>query len=252
MHRYRILVLGSSDVTSRPSQAGGTVPEMLQAALAQRGPDAVWDVEGFLLYPTEAMAERARGQIERVRPHVIHLSLGSNTFVEKTVLFSIRKRMPSLYPLAARVIGAAKAGAGGGAEAGPGLRGSLYRAARGPARLLFGMAPMIDPDAALAATKETMAYLGGLGLPVIVRLPEGNIQQADQREDAARQTAAYNAVVRELCGHYGFPVFRLSDELGPRYGRTPDGLHSDAPTQAYGVSRTADLIAEALGLATQK
>jgi lysophospholipase L1-like esterase len=244
----RVLVLGSSDITYVPESGRHTVPALLQPELRTRRPDIEWRLESALLYPTADMAARTRANVERTKPDVLYLSMGANTFIEKSVTFSIRKRWPRLYPAAAPIIRAAKSAAGGAREASPGPRGLLFRAPRRLARALFGMAPFIDPEVALKATRETFGYLATLDFPVIVRLAEGGIQQAYQREAARALTDAYNAAVRRLCAENGFPVFRLSEELGPRYGRTPDGLHSDAFTQAYEVTRAADLILKALGL----
>ncbi len=174
--------------------------------------------------------------------------MGSNTFAEKSVTFAIRRRLPRLYPVAGPLIASAKALAGGRAEGNPGMLGLLFRAPRRLGRMVFGMASLIDPGDALKATVETFEMLSRRGIPVVVRLAEGNTQQADQRESARILTREYNEAVAGLCERFGFPAFRLSAELGPKYGRTPDGLHADRATRAYGASRAADCIASALGL----
>jgi hypothetical protein len=194
------------------------------------------------------MAERAAAEIDRVKPDVVHLSMGANTFLEKTVLFAIRHRWPRAYEPAKRVFTTAKGLAGGVTEGSTGVRGLLFRAPRAAGRRIFGMASMLEPEAATEATRATFEMLAATGLPVIVRLAEGGVQQADQRAAAAPITRAYNDEVRRLCVAHGFPYFHLSTELGDRYVRTPDGLHAAYPSRVYSAGRVAALVGEALGL----
>ena len=245
---YKVLVLGSSDITASESGESATLPYLLRKELERRFPEATWCVESAMLYPMANMAGRVEAGIERVRPDVVHLTMGANTFIEKTVLFSIRRRWPWAYRAASGVFGAVKGVAGGGTEGSPSARGAIFRVPRGVGRRVFGMASMLEPETALDATRQAFAMLASKGTPVVVRLAEGGVQQKDQREAARKITDAYNAEVRAMCERSGFPVFRLSEELGHRYGRTPDGLHADLPTRIYGAARTADLVVAALEL----
>jgi hypothetical protein len=245
---YRVLILGSSDVTASETGESGALPALLQAALEQRFPDTGWSVDSGLLYPMPNMAERAAAEIDRVQPDVVHLSMGTNTITEKTVLFAVRRRWPRLYEPAKRVFTTAKGLAGGATEGSTGVRGALFRAPRAAGRRIFGMASMLDPAAATEATRQTFDILAATGLPVIVRLAEGGVQQADQRAAAAPITRAYNDEVRRLCEAHGFPCFHLSTELGDGYVRTPDGLHAAYPTRVYSAGRVAALVGAVLGL----
>lgn len=246
--RRTVLILGSSDVTFTDSGESGAFPFLMLQALRRRAPSVQWRVEHRLLYPTPRMCELAERHFDATSPQAVHLSLGANTLIERTVQFSIRRRYPWLYPLAAPLIARAKALGGGGAEGSSSSRGVVFRAPRSLARLVFGTATMLDPDAALAATEQTLAMLRPKGVPVSVRLAEGNVLQLDQRETSRPLTEAYNEGVRRVCEQYGFPAYRLSLELGERYGRTPDGLHADLPTRAYGAERACDHVLTQLGL----
>jgi hypothetical protein len=248
-HSYRVLVLGSSDVTASETGESGALPALLQAALQERYGDAEWSVDWGLLYPMPNMADRAAAEVDRVQPDVVHLSMGTNTITEKTVLFAVRRRWPRLYEPAKRVFTTAKGLAGGTTEGSAGVRGLLFRAPRAAGRRIFGMASMLDSGAATEATRQTFDMLAATGLPVVVRLAEGGVQQADQRAAAAPITRAYNDEVRRLCEAHGFPCFHLSTELGDRYVRTPDGLHAAHPSRVYSAERVAALIGEALDLA---
>ncbi|HEY7269331.1 MAG TPA: hypothetical protein VH951_05860, partial [Dehalococcoidia bacterium] len=86
--RFRVLVLGSSDISYTPSSGARTVPALLVEELNRRRAGVEWELESAVLYPTADMAARARGQVERVRPDIIYLSMGANTFIEKSVTFS--------------------------------------------------------------------------------------------------------------------------------------------------------------------
>jgi len=245
---YKLLVLGSSDITFTDTGEAGTVPAKIKAELRRRFPATTWDLDSALLYPTERMAEFAASHIDRFQPDAIFLSMGTNTFVERSVVHSLRRRLPILYPIASRLSRTAKAIGGGRAEGSPGPWGVLFRAPRSLGRLVLGTAPLIDPEVALKATAETFEMLAGRGLPVAVRLAEGNVQQSEQRASAQLMTARYNDAVREMCRRSGFTAFRLSEEMGSGYSRTPDGLHTDEATRAYEASRAADVIAAGLGL----
>jgi hypothetical protein len=245
---YRVLILGSSDVTASETGASGALPALLRSALEERFASSDWSVDWGLLYPMPTMAERAAAEIRRTQPQAIHLSLGTNTITEKTVLFAIRRRWPRAYEPAKRVFTTAKGLAGGVTEGSTGVRGLLFRAPRAAGRRIFGMASMLEPEAATEATRATFEMLAATGLPVIVRLAEGGVQQADQRAAAAPITRAYNDEVRRLCVAHGFPYFHLSTELGDRYVRTPDGLHAAYPSRVYSAGRVAALVGEALGL----
>ena len=164
----------------------------------RRFPEVTWQVDHGLLYPTATMAKRAAEHLDRLKPDALHLSMGSNTFVEKSVSFAIRRRLPRLYPAAAPLIASAKALAGGRAEGNPGMLGLLFRAPRRLGRLVFGMASLIDPGDARKATIETFEMLSRRGIPVVVRLAEGNTQQAEQRESARILTREYNETVAGL------------------------------------------------------
>lgn len=245
---YRVLVLGSSAVTFTDTGESGTTPAKLRAELARRAPGMAWEVDSQILYPTERMRELAARHLDLFHPDLLLLSMGANTFVERTVVYSIRRRSPLLYPVAARLSRAGKALSGGGAEGSAGIRGTLFRVPRDLARRVLGTASLLDPDAALKATEATFEMLSGRGIPVVVRLAEGNVQQQDQRPMAKKLTATYNAAVREWCRRYEFAVFDLEEELGAAYTRTPDGLHVDDATRSAEAALAAELIADALGL----
>jgi hypothetical protein len=245
---YKLLILGSSDVIHRDSDDQPTVPELLKAELQRRFPQVAWLVDSSLLYPTARMREMAARHVDSSQPDLVFLSMGTNTFVERSVEFSLKRRLPLVYPLASRLIRTGKAAGGGRAEGSPGALGLLFRVPRTFARRLFGMAPLIDPEVAFRATEEMFELLGASGIPVVVRLAEGNVQQAEQRAAAAELTSHYNEAVREWCRRFGFPTFRLSDEMGEEYRRTPDGLHGDDAARTYEGVRAAELIGARLGL----
>jgi hypothetical protein len=243
-----ILILGSSDVEFSDCGPDGNLAGLVRSMLVESAPAVDWQVPCALLYPTNRMTERALRFVDETKPAVLNLVLGSNTFSEESVLFSIRRRYRPLFPLAEKLSHGAKDAAGGGAEGGTGLRGALFRAPRAAARLVFGQASPIDVDTAYRATTELFNTLPGLGLPVLVRLSVGNVQQDSQRARARRMSQEYNEFVKGLCATASIPWWDIRADLGERYRLAYDGLHADLPTRTCEAERIAEFTLRALGL----
>ena len=247
MTGYRVLALGTSEVTHDSSDGTPGFTDLYLEALERLATETHWSLESLLLYPSPAMAARARTAVARYQPMVLLWMLGVNTFSEATVMFSIRRRYPRLYPIASRLIASGKSAAGGGAEGSTSLRGFLFRLPRAIARGVFGTAPLLDREVAFNSTRETFKLLHELQLPVVCRLAEGNVQQADQAAAARANAIAYNAEVLSLARGLVFKTFNPKAELAEACGRESDSLHYDLPTRKYAANRAAALTLEAFG-----
>jgi hypothetical protein len=247
MTGYRILALGTSEVTHRSPDGSASFVDLYLEALQRLAPETQWGLESLLVYPSPSMAARVRVTVERYQPAVLLWMLGANTFSEATVMFSIRRRHPRLYPIASRLIAYGKSAAGGGAEGSASLRGILFRLPRALARVVFGTATMLDREVAFDATRETLKLLHEFQLPVVCRLAEGSVQQSDQAAAAMANATAYNDEVISLAHGLVFKTFDARAELGDAYGRESSGLHYDLPTREYTAGRAAALTLEALG-----
>jgi hypothetical protein len=200
---YRVLVMGSSDVTYSDSGESGGLPALVRTELPHRFPGIEWHVDQALLYPTASMAARAEQQIDLAQPEVVYLSMGANTFVEKSVVNAIRRKLPLLYPLARFLTARTKSLAGGRAEGDPGVLGVLFRAPRGLGRRLIGLEPLLDLTRPWSPLRKRKC--SRVGMPTVVRLAEGNTQQVDQRK--RRRSRGSNEAVTALCRRYGFQSF---------------------------------------------
>jgi hypothetical protein len=246
----RLLILGSSSTTF--ADEGGSLPDLLEEAMARRDPEAPWEARSVIAYPRPNMLERALEAVDRFRPDIVLLLLAGNVFAEESVMFSLYHHHRWLYRPMSQLIGAAKKGAGGGGEGSHSARGLLFRLPRAAARRVFGMASLIDLEAALASTFETLEALSNAGPPLLCRLAIPSVQQKEQTTAVEARVRHYNDLVSARCERLRIPWFEAIEELarcGHSYRNAPDALHMDLETRQAVAELCAGLL---LPLAAQR
>jgi hypothetical protein len=244
--------MGASDVEYSGSGPAHTFPALLKWALQTACADIDWQVHSALLYPTDTMASRAEMLVERFGANAVMVVLGTNTFTEKKVVYAVRERVPGLYGVAHALSRVAKMVAGGGAVGSSSPRGWGFRAPQMLAVRLIGIAPLIRPETAYAATRKTIDYLGTLSdVRVVCSIVSGNCQQPEQATAVARAAQDYCAEVESWCDAQAIVHYDQKAEIeahGAAYGMAPDLLHFDLPTRTLSADHAARRVLSALGL----
>jgi hypothetical protein len=244
----RILALGSSEVTFDGDGQEMTVPRLLAAELSTRMPDFSWQVEPRVVYQMANMADRCVRYAEEVSPDAILLWLGGTAIAEETVSYAIYRRFPRFYRHFDRIANASLSASGGGTEGSASFRGLLFRLPRSLAGLVFGRAPLCDPEVARKATVETLEQLS-CRWPVVCRLAFAASRQAGQALAVRKQVAQYNAAMATECERLGLPYYEPAQEalkFGVNYAMGPDGLHADLASRRAAALVAARYLVQAL------
>jgi hypothetical protein len=242
--------MGASSVEFPASQPEIALPNLLRLELERLTGEA-WTAPSALLYPTPNMAERALDLVHKRTPDALYF-ICSAVFAEETVLFSIQRRWPRLYGPAAAT-GRRLEGPAGAPAPASSLKGIAFRALRGVARRITGMAPLVDLDAAIASTGETFRALAPLPeLPVAVRLTAGGVRDPSQAAEIRRRVDAYNAAVSAECEALGFTVVDIVAEMrrrGSEYTYEPDRIHGSLEARRLSAQLAAEALTRALSTA---
>jgi hypothetical protein len=195
------------------------------------------------------MAERAGSLIERHKPDAVYF-VCSAVYAEETVLFSIQRRWPRLYP-AANAIEKRLEGSSGSPAAASSLKGLLFRTARAGVRRATGVAPLVDLDDAIESTVRTLRVMAAVeGLIVVCRLAAGGVRDLSQEKEIRRRIDAYNLAVGSECASLGFAALDIVGEMrraGLEYTFEPDRIHGNIEARRFSARFAAGVILERLG-----
>jgi hypothetical protein len=234
MQSKRLLFAGSSQIRHSESPDQPSLPDLTSRRLEDLQPGTSWTPAVAIAYPLPNMAAQVAKALAADSPDSIVLFLGSSTFAEHKVEYSLRRRSRTLARQLGRASGRVLTAAGGGTEGSASPRGLLFRMPRSLARRIFGAAPLVQPDVALEAVCSTIARLQRErpGKCLVV-LSAGAPQTRERADQAAATIRWFNERVAEYCEGLGVsyidPV-RAVEGCGVSFER-PDGIHAGFETR---------------------
>jgi hypothetical protein len=250
MQSKRLLFAGSSQIRHSESPDQPSLPDLTCRRLTELQPATPWTPAVAIAYPLPNMAAQVAKALAADSPDSIVLFLGSSTFAEHKVEYSLRRRSRTLARLLRRASGSALGAAGGGTEGSASPRGLLFRLPRGLARRILGAAPLVQPEVALEAVRTTIAALHRerRGTCLVV-LSAGAPQTRERAERAAATIQWFNDKVADYCEGLGVsyldPVSAVQG-YGASFER-PDGIHAGFETRLALSLALAERLVEAPG-----
>jgi len=247
-----VLVAGASSVEFPPGSPVIALPNLLKLELESSTPGIVWDAPAALLYPTPSMPERAMALLERFKPDALYF-VCSAVYAEETVLFSIQNRWPRLYKSATSISKLFEGPEGEPAQGASSLRGLVFGAARGAAKRLAGVAPLVDLEDAIYATVRTFRAIAAVPyLIVACRLSAGGVRDISQLPEIRRRVDEYNKAVSAECVALGFTPLDIVGEMrqaGLAYTYEPDRIHGNLEARRFSARLAAAAILRDFGCA---
>ena len=245
-----VLVAGASSVQFPPASPLTALPNLLKLELERRTPGTAWDAPAALLYPTPSMPERAMALIERFKPDALYF-ICSAVYAEETVLFSIQKRWPRLYKPATSISKLFEGPEGEPAQGASSVPRFVFRVARGAAKGLAGVAPLVALEDAIDATVRTFRAIATVpNLSVACRLSAGGVRDASQTPEIRRRVDEYNTAVSAECVTLGFTPLDIVAEMtqaGLDYTYEPDRIHGNLEARRFSARLAATAILRDLG-----
>ncbi len=246
------MIAGASSVQFPPGSPLIALPNLLKLELESSTPGIVWDAPETLLYPTPSMPERAVALIDRFKPDALYF-ICSAVYAEESVLFSIQKRWPLIYKPATSISKLFEGPEGEPAQGASSVRGLVFRAARGAAKRVAGVAPLVGLDDAIDATVRTFRAIAAVpNLSVACRLSAGGVRDLSQTPEIRRRVDEYNKAISTECVALGFTPLDVVAEMrqaGLAYTYEPDRIHGNLEARRFSARLAAAAILSDLGYA---
>jgi hypothetical protein len=252
---YNILMIGPSHLTYTEADESAAMYGLLEAELRRRHPEASWACTGELVFAGDEMAERASRAADRVRPDAVIVRLSSRHLSREFVIWAFRRRFPKLYPLATYIDRRLIRLAGGAHDAANTRHRMVWTLARGLALKAVGASTAMSAEEAIANTVETLARLKAredIFLYCWIS-SSARTQKARNTPQMEEDVNSYWKAVLGYLDQHHIP-YADSNEMRSVYGgekkKAADGIHSDRASREVRAFYFADVVEEALGIAS--
>lgn len=246
-----VLFLGSSLFTFSDIGPSGTIPSLVSRELASLQPDTRWTSDGFLLFHSPGMLDRAANILAGAHPDAVVVDHSAFQFLHEAVLIRIRNRWPRIYPAADGIIHVYKRACGGNYEGGDSKRGRLFTLSREAALRVIGGDLEVTPEqAVLNSTRVLDLLLAREDVAVISRDPVLSWYEPPHRRLLVESRLSHvSRGLREYCERRHIPRYDLQEELG-RHGSAirmhPDLIHYSLETRQEEARIIAPMVLAAL------
>jgi hypothetical protein len=235
----KLLILGSSSISY--SGDGQSQAAHIQDALAELDPSREWVCLPRHLFLSPSMTQRALALVDDEKPDAVFLHMDGAQIMTDAVVFSLRRRWPSLFPLAMTIAQRMKRAAGGDEGASP--RRWLFRWPRRLAVLILGTAPDVTVEDGIRLTSETIGELVRReGPDLLCGLPVS----WESTYDAS--IATYRSSLISICRQHRIPTYETNAGFVWDPGiAAPDGTHGSDPVRRARAKVHASVILDAIG-----